>query len=58
MLTLLLARYGLSDESLLCIDAKDGALRAGQADALHPRTLEVFKSLGLADEILNDVCGI
>lgn len=55
MLTLLLARYGLSDESLLYINAKDGAVRAGHADGLHPRTLEVFKSLGLADEVLNEV---
>lgn len=56
MLDLLLARYGLSDESLLCVDAKSSSLRSGQADGLQPRTLEVLKSLGLADEILNDGC--
>ncbi|KAL4904606.1 hypothetical protein BDW74DRAFT_185522 [Aspergillus multicolor] len=56
MLNLLLARYGLSDSSLLCVDAKSSTLRSGQADGLQPRTLEVLKSLGLADEILNDGC--
>ncbi|KAL4945073.1 hypothetical protein BDV06DRAFT_231798 [Aspergillus oleicola] len=56
MLTLLLSRYGLSDESLLCVDSKPGTLKSGQADGLQPRTLEVLKSLGLADEILNDGC--
>ncbi|BCS17739.1 putative phenol monooxygenase [Aspergillus puulaauensis] len=56
MLNLLLARYGLNDDSLLCVDAKPGTLKSGQADGLQPRTLEVLKSLGLADEILNDGC--
>lgn len=56
MLELLLARYGLSDESLLCIDAKPSTLKSGQADGLQPRTLEVLKSLGLVDEILTEGC--
>ncbi|PTU18842.1 hypothetical protein P175DRAFT_0511289 [Aspergillus ochraceoroseus IBT 24754] len=56
MLNLLLARYGLDDDSLLCVDAKPGTLKSGQADGLQPRTLEVLKSLGLVDEILNDGC--
>ncbi|XHG08716.1 hypothetical protein AWENTII_011810 [Aspergillus wentii] len=56
MLTLLLARYGLSDQSLLCLDAKPSTLKSGQADGVQPRTLEVFKSLGLADEIVNEAC--
>lgn len=56
MLELLLARYGLSDESLLCIDAKSTTLKSGQADGLQPRTLETLKSLGLADEILSEGC--
>ncbi|EAW08800.1 putative phenol monooxygenase [Aspergillus clavatus NRRL 1] len=56
MLNLLLARYGLSDDSLLCIDAKPGTLKSGQADGLQPRTLEVLKSLGISDEIINDGC--
>ena len=55
MLTLLLARYGLGD-SLVCFDAKAGTLKAGQADGLQPRTLEVLKSLNIADEILNHGC--
>ena len=56
MLELLLARYGLSDSSLLCIDSKPAALKSGQADGLQPRTLEVLKSLGLAEEILTEGC--
>ncbi|KAJ5368077.1 uncharacterized protein N7496_007837 [Penicillium cataractarum] len=56
MLELLLARYGLSDESLLCVDAKPTTLKSGQADGLQPRTLETLKSLGLADEILTEGC--
>ncbi|KAI9050619.1 hypothetical protein LZ554_005778 [Drepanopeziza brunnea f. sp. 'monogermtubi'] len=55
-LQVLLARYGLSDNSLLCIDSKPTALKSGQADGLQPRTLEVLKSLGLADEILTEGC--
>ncbi len=53
--TLLLARYGLGD-SIVCYDAKPGTLKAGQADGLQPRTLEVLKSLDIADEILNHGC--
>jgi 2-polyprenyl-6-methoxyphenol hydroxylase-like FAD-dependent oxidoreductase len=56
MLELLLARYGLGDESLLCVDAKSTTLKSGQADGLQPRTLEILKSLGLADEILTEGC--
>jgi len=56
MLELLLARYGLSDESLLCVDSKPTTLKSGQADGLQPRTLETLKSLGLADEILTEGC--
>lgn len=55
MCTLLLARYGLG-QSLVCYDAKSGALKAGQADGLQPRTLEVLKSLDVADEILTHGC--
>lgn len=56
MLELLLARYGLEDDSLLCVDAKPTTLKSGQADGLQPRTLETLKSLGLADEILTEGC--
>jgi phenol 2-monooxygenase len=55
-LTLLLARHGLDSASLLCLDSKPGTLKAGQADGLQPRTLEVFKSLGIASEILDQGC--
>lgn len=56
MLSLLLSRYGLSDTSLLCIDAKPSTLKSGQADGVQPRTLEVFKSLGISTEIENEAC--
>lgn len=56
MLELLLARYGLDDDSLLCIDSKPTTLKSGQADGLQPRTLEVLKTLGLLDEILCEGC--
>ncbi|MCJ1390690.1 hypothetical protein MMC18_003551 [Xylographa bjoerkii] len=55
-LTLLLARYGLGDDRLLCIDSKPGTLKSGQADGLQPRTLEVLHSLGLAEEVLKQGC--
>lgn len=55
-ITLLLARYGLRDERLLCLDAKSGTLKSGQADGLQPRTLEVLKSLGLMEEIIMEGC--
>ncbi|KAJ5595434.1 uncharacterized protein N7459_001642 [Penicillium hispanicum] len=56
MLELLLSRYGLTDDSLLCVDSKPTTLKSGQADGLQPRTLETLKSLGLADEILCEGC--
>ncbi|KAJ5461846.1 uncharacterized protein N7458_003398 [Penicillium daleae] len=56
MLNLLLSRYGLSDTSLLCIDSKPSTLKTGQADGVQPRTLEVFKTLGISDEIENEAC--
>lgn len=56
MLTLLFSRYGIGDDRLLCLDSKNGSTVAGQADGLQPRTLEVFKALGIADEILNEAC--
>ncbi|KAL3483124.1 FAD binding domain-containing protein [Aspergillus germanicus] len=56
MLHLLLARYGLTDKSLLCVDSKPSTLKTGQADGIQPRTLEVFKTLGISDEIENEAC--
>ncbi|OJI99218.1 hypothetical protein ASPVEDRAFT_125606 [Aspergillus versicolor CBS 583.65] len=56
MLQLLLARYGLTDKSLLCVDSKPSTLKSGQADGIQPRTLEVFKTLGISDEIENEAC--
>ncbi|RAH43105.1 uncharacterized protein BO95DRAFT_502709 [Aspergillus brunneoviolaceus CBS 621.78] len=54
MLTFLLARYGLTAESVLCIDAKAARVQNGHADGLQPRTLEVLRSLGLAGPMLDD----
>jgi phenol 2-monooxygenase len=51
-----LARYGITDSSLLCLDSKPGTLKAGQADGLQPRTLEVFQALGIAAEIISEGC--
>lgn len=53
MLELLLARYGLGDDALLCVDERESTLKMGHADGLQPRTLETMKSLGLVDEVLN-----
>ncbi|EEH39086.2 phenol 2-monooxygenase [Paracoccidioides lutzii Pb01] len=53
MLNLLLARYGLPDSSRLCIDSSPSAFKIGHADAVVQRTMEVLKSLDLADEIWN-----
>ncbi|KAF2659394.1 putative phenol monooxygenase [Lophiostoma macrostomum CBS 122681] len=55
-LTFLLAKYGITSNSLLCLDSKAGTLKAGQADGLQPRTLEVFQSLGIASEIISEGC--
>lgn len=55
-MTLLLARYGITGSSLLCLDSKPGTLKAGQADGLQPRTLEVLQSLGIAAEIIAEGC--
>lgn len=54
----MLARYGLTGSSLLCLDSKPGTLKAGQADGLQPRTLEVLQSLGIAGEIIDEGCHI
>ncbi|EFQ97164.1 phenol 2-monooxygenase [Nannizzia gypsea CBS 118893] len=54
LLKLLLSRFGLGDKSVLCIESRDTILRAGQADGIQPRTMEVLKSLGLMHEISTD----
>jgi len=41
---------------MICFDSKPRTLKAGQADGLQPRTLEVFQSLNLAHEILTESC--
>ncbi|KAF3900343.1 Phenol hydroxylase, C-terminal dimerization [Trichophyton interdigitale] len=56
ILNILLARHGLTDQSLLCIDLKPTRVMCGQADGLQPRTLEVLKTMGLADPLLQDGC--
>ncbi|RAL13339.1 thioredoxin-like protein [Aspergillus homomorphus CBS 101889] len=54
LLTFLLARYGLTAESVLYIDARATRVQNGHADGLQPRALEVLRSLGLAGKILDD----
>ncbi|KAJ5160053.1 aminotransferase class 3 [Penicillium canariense] len=52
-LTSLLARNGLTEKSsLLCIDPRLHVRPAGHADGLHARSLEVFKVLGLYEELM------
>lgn len=41
---------------MVCFDSKPATLKAGQADGLQPRTLEVLQTLDLAHEILTDSC--
>lgn len=41
---------------MLCVDAKPASVKTGQADGVHARTLEVFKTLNIVDEILNHGC--
>ena len=53
-LTLQLARYGLSEDSLLCIDAKEEYTKTGHADGITGRTLEILRTFGLEGDILRD----
>jgi 2-polyprenyl-6-methoxyphenol hydroxylase-like FAD-dependent oxidoreductase len=55
-ITLLLVRDGIADRYSLCLDHKPSTLKTGQADGLQPRTLEVLQSLGIASEIMQEVC--
>lgn len=50
-LNLLLARFGVNSRP--CIDSAPGPAGVGHADGLFPRTLEVLKSLDLADDLVN-----
>lgn len=54
MTSVLLARYGIT--SVLTVDSKPQQVRAGQADGIQPRTLEVLQSLDLAHEVLTQGC--
>lgn len=40
------------------IDDKLQRIENGRADALHPRTMEIMQSFGLAEFILKDACPI
>lgn len=53
LLASLLARYGFTEKtSLLCIDPRLHVRSAGHADGLHARSLEMFKVLGLYEELM------
>lgn len=49
---LLLARYGLGDESVLCVDPKPRETDLGHADGIHARTMEVLATMGLEHEVV------
>lgn len=51
MLTTLLTRYGLPATSVLCVDKRDHQTSVGNADGMKPRTLEIFGTLGLEDQL-------
>lgn len=53
LLATLLTRNGLSNaSSLLCIEPRLNVTSAGHADGLHARSLEMFKLLGLYEELM------
>ena len=54
LLTLELARLGLNDHSLICIDAKDEGTKTGHADGVNARSQEILRTLGLEADILRD----
>ncbi|KAK5948421.1 hypothetical protein OHC33_010595 [Knufia fluminis] len=51
-LTLLLARFGLGDDSVLCVDPKPHRTVLGHADGIIARTVEVLATLGLEHDVL------
>lgn len=51
-LKLLLARYGLGDDSVLCVDPKPRETDLGHADGIHARTMEVLATMGLEHEVV------
>lgn len=54
LLTLELARLGLNDHSLLCIDSKDDGTKTGHADGVNAWSQEILRTLGLEAEILRE----
>ena len=46
-----MAHLGISTR---IVDKRDDQVRVGQADGLHPRTLEILDSFGLADPFLKE----
>lgn len=53
LLSVLLARNGLSHQSsIVCIEPRSHVTPAGHADGLHARSLEMFKMLGLYEELM------
>lgn len=51
MAALWLAKYGVSFRVL---ERRNGPLKAGQADGVQCRTVEIFESFGLADKLLKE----
>ncbi|KAL4903793.1 hypothetical protein BDW74DRAFT_185899 [Aspergillus multicolor] len=53
VLSLLLARYGLRNSgAMLCVEARETPVAVGHADGLSSRSLEMFKELGLYEDVL------
>ena len=54
LLTLQLARLGLGDSSLLCVDAKKEGTKTGHADGVNARSQEILGTLGLVGDVLRE----
>ncbi|KAL4887210.1 FAD binding domain-containing protein [Aspergillus karnatakaensis] len=53
VLSLLLARHGLRKKgSMLCVEPREAPVPVGHADGLSSRSLEMFKELGLYEQVL------
>lgn len=50
-----LARYGVRCK---IVDSRSGPLEIGQADGVQCRTVEVFESFGIVEELLREACHV
>ena len=47
-----LSIYGIKPASICILEKRDGPLKMGQADGVQCRTVEIFESFGLSEELL------